>query len=219
MTSFNAYAQEITYIKNNQLCIKNVCVGDDIQNLKSIKFELARMDIGDHRPYSQIKVTSNDINKVVKEFMAPRVKTISPEIVKFYWERKFDNTSIDILTKEKGFCKPIGDLTGSFVTDSGVRTSIYINIRVENNYTQQTWRVVGIRQHFSADMTYEQKKQLNNTFFERYKQRDPINPGFGWTYSGSELVLSEIDSSSGAMESNEDKLKKYPGCGTKLVAD
>jgi len=73
-------------------------------------------------------------------------------------------------------------------------------------------------------MTWAQREQLTKVFLDRYKQRETSNPYLGWTFSGGDLVLNEIE---GAPESNirigreshDDKLKKYPGCGTKLVAD
>jgi hypothetical protein len=219
LTSFSTYAQETTYIKNNQLCIKDVCIGDDVKDLKSIKLYPARTDIGDNRLLSSMKVSSHDVAKFLKIYMSSTTKSVNQEIVRYAWFKKFDNNAIDLLSKEKGFCKPIGELNAYYVTESGIKTSIDINIRVENNYTQQTWRVVRITQYFPADTTSAQRDQRFKVFLDRYKQRDPSNPWYGWNYSGGDLMLSEIDIGSGSRESNEDKLKKYPGCGTKLVAD
>jgi hypothetical protein len=174
LTSFSAYAQETTYVKNKQLCIKDVCIGDDVKDLKSIMLDPARTDIGDNRLLAQMKVSSNEMGNFVKNFMSPATKVINPEIVKYSRFNRFDNNSIDMLSKEKGFCKSNGDLVGTFVTESGIRTTLYINIRVDNNYTQQTWRVVGIRQNFPSDMTWSQREQLTKVFLDRYKQREKL---------------------------------------------
>lgn len=225
MSGVSAHAQEETYIKDNQLCIKNVCVGDDIRTLKAIKLKPARMDIGDRRLVTQIKVTNDDMKKFIKQYMSPSAKVVHHDIVKYLWERKIDNHVIDVLSKEKGFCNSIGELTGEFVTESGIPTSIYVDIRVSNNYQEQAWRVVGIRQQFPSNATWEQRQQMSKVFLERYKQSELASPNFGWQFSGSELVLSEIPNlliprlKDTSRESNDDKLKKYPGCGSKLIAD
>lgn len=224
LTCFSAYAQETNYVKNKQLCIKDVCIGDDIKNLKSIKFDPARTDIGDNRLLAQMKVSNNEMGNFIKKFMSPSTKSINSEIVKYSIFNRFDNNSIDMLSNEKGFCKSNGDLAGTFVTESGIRTTLYINIRVDSNYTQQTWRVVGIRQNFPSDMTWAQREQLTKVFLDRYKQRETSNPYLGWTFSGGDLVLNEIEGAPDSntrigRESHDDKLKKYRGCGTKLVAD
>lgn len=224
LTSLSAHAQETKYVKNNHLCIKDVCIGDDVKDLKSIKFNAARTDIGDNRLLSSMKSSNNDVAKFIATYMSSATKSVSPEIVKYFVFNKFDSNVIDMLTKEKGFCKTNGDLAGTFVTESGIRTTLYINIRVENDYTQQSWRVVGIRQNFPNDMTWAQREQMTKIFLERYKQRDSSNPYLGWTFSGGDLVLSEIADTSGAStrigrESHEDKLLKFRGCGTKVLVD
>lgn len=226
LTSMGVSAQETTYIKNHQLCIKHVCVGDDIRDLKTIKFKPARIDFGDGRLVTQMPVTKEVTSKFIKQYMSPTTKTINPELVQYGLQRKFDNRIIDALTKEKGVCTSFGDLTGEFITDSGLPTTITVDLRINKTYTEQTWRVTVIRQQHAYASTFEERKKLQSVFEQRYKQADLKLPFIGVNYQGDDLVLSEITKEflpgykvTDSNESEADKLKKYPGCETKMILD
>lgn len=222
-----SYAQDPAYIKNNQLCIKGVCVGDEITSLKSIKFEPARQDFGGSYLFSKIKVSPSETNAFLKRFMSSATKTVSPEIIKSWSHRKFDNSSIELLSKEKGFCKPIGELKGEYKTESGLPTEITIGIKVENNYSAQVWRVVGIEQTFSPS-SYEELSKLMDVFGSRYGYGNPtLGTTKAWEFSSNRLRLSEVNVSDKVArnmsnlgnESLESKLSKYPGCAKEMTLD
>lgn len=221
LCSASAMADE--NVRDGRPCLGGVCVGDEISTLAGIKWEPA---LYDHKPIASFKFSDSSIKSLLINF-APSAATAVAAAAPYVQFNVFDSKGIPKLAKIKGFCGPrlFTGLEGTFISDSGHTTRVFINYVPGVDPSSQSLLVERIDRVFmSSEYTSEQMSELSRQLEERYRgvkkgasQTEPT-----WSFEGNAFGKNPILSlmaPHGDAGQISNQLKKYPGCGKPLKID
>lgn len=216
-------------IRNGNPCLSGICVGDEISTLTGIKWKTATFDAL-NKPIIALKMTDANIKRLLDDF-APSAAASVMDAAPYLHFKMFDSQGIPKLAKVKGFCqKPsIVGLSGSFVSDSGHETTVFVNVVPGTDPSSQALRITQIQRTFPKEYTSAQISELSKQLEERYREirnkRKNLNPYDNtsatepfWEFVTYERKLS-LYAPLGKFGQVDDQLKQYPGCGKSLKID
>jgi hypothetical protein len=120
-----------TVIKNAQPCLSGVCIGDDIRNIKHIRWE----DISTLlKPGVSLKIPESDAIRLATR-IAPRDKVISKKMEPYFHYGVFDSFALEQMRKIKYFCG--ATLQGAFRSESGYSTMVRFTVRATSEFEQK----------------------------------------------------------------------------------
>jgi hypothetical protein len=199
LLSGNAHAS------NSLPCVKEVCVGDGIERLRTIDWEPARHL--DHR-------ISNAQMKRLRSIYVGDIARVAPYLKKGV----FDNDALHQLSRIDGACR-MHDLIGKFVSDGGNPTQVTLRLLPEAG-KRQTWRVVFISRSFPDARSRRDQETIKRALDERYGAHDihrhPPRPGEGgYLYSWIGHPVALLSLTLPDPRSVNDTLALHPGCGSR----
>lgn len=214
---FSVAAMAEDYVRNGRPCLSGICVGDEISTLSGVKWQPASF-FG--RPIkSNDKV---DIKKLLKRF-APNSAAAVTAAAPYLMFSGFDGQAIPKLAKVTGFCeRDFYDMVGIFISTSGHKTTVYVNVVPGDAPSNQSLRVQQIQRTFPGEYTSEQISELSKQLGERYQEvkeapfASDSEPT--WHFVGYERKLT-LYAPMGDKAHIRDQLMKYPGCGKSLKID
>lgn len=219
-TVFSAAAMAEDYVRDGRPCLSGICVGDEILTLTGIKWQPATNILG-------VPIKSNDqvdMKSLLKKF-APSAATEVAAAAPYLMYSGFDGQAIQKLAKVTGFCeRNVVGLVGKFMSDSGHKTQVYVNVVPGADPSTQSLRVTQIERTFPAEYTREQINELSKQLEERYRGVKKTHPWPSVTEPTWEFVVSferklALYAPMGDSRHIRDQLLKYPGCGKSLKID
>ena len=171
-----------------------------------------------------MKVKEDDLKSLLSKF-APSAAAEVKAAAQYLYYRTFDSQSIPKLAMVKGFCSPLGSipLTGTFISDSGHKTQVFVDVVPGADPSIQSLRVNRIQRTYSGNYTQEQISNLSRQLEERY-QGVTIKPTFGgvpdpsWNFDIFNRKLN-LFAPFDKRNINFDRFMAYPGCGKPLKID
>lgn len=216
---FSAAAMADDNVHDGRPCLSGICVGDEISTLAGIKWQPAAGITGTINPNAKV-----DISRLLKKF-APSSAADVTAAAPYLLYKGFDGQSIQKLAKVKGFCeKDVLGVIGNFMSDSGHKTRVFVNVVPGSDPSIQTLRVTKIERIFPAEYTREQLNELSKQLEGRYQGVKKTHPWPSVTEPTWEFVVSferklALYASMGDSNHIRDQLLKYPGCGKSLKID
>ncbi len=198
------------YEKNGYPCMSNICLGDDLQTLKKVKWE----------PVKNIKAFARkeDLRKINKTY---RGKEEDLAQATPYLKKGFDNSGLDLMQKVKAACD-INAVSGKFMTESGNKTHVVVMMMGPPG--KQRWQVSMIKREFEGVVTQAQQLEVKNELLKRYAKFDPANAAKAKVKPKGVLVMIPFGKLSAQFNlihglSSIDELKSDPLCGgTKKIS-
>lgn len=214
---FSASAMADDNVRDGRPCLSGVCVGDEISTLAGIKWQTARDINGTPVP---LRMDDAEVKNLLKNF-APSAANVVVAAAPYLRYHLFDGKVIPTLAKLKGVCKPL-DLKGTFISDSGYKTEVDVNVVPGADPSSQSLRVQSISRIFpQSGYTSAQKNDLVKQLEERYrgvKRRGPSDTEPTWSFDVDRLTLLAPIPMLSRGQVN-DQLMAYPGCGKSLKID
>lgn len=221
---FSATAMADDNVRDGRPCLSGICVGDEISTLTGIKWQPATNIMG-------MPIKSNDqvdVKSLLKKF-APSSAADVTAAAPYLMYHSFDGQAIQKLAKVKGFCeKDILGVIGNFISDSGHKTQVFVNVVPGADPATQSLRVTQIERTFPAEYTREQINELSKQLEERYRgvkrTSSPMfafqsGPKPSWAFVVSFERKLTLSAPMGDSKHIRDQLLKYPGCGKSLKID
>lgn len=216
---FSAAAMADDNVRDGRPCLSGTCVGDEISTLTGIKWQPAANIMG-------MPIKSNDqvdVKSLLKKF-APSAATEVTAAAPYLMYSGFDGQAIPKLAKVTGFCeRSLLGLVGNFISDSGHKTRVYVNVVPGAAPSTQSLRVTQIERAFPAEYTREQINELTKQLEERYRGVKKTHPWPSateptWQFVSYQRKLT-LYAPIGDNVHIRDQLMKYPGCGKSLKID
>lgn len=146
-------------------CVKEVCIGDDLNKLQSIKFK----QVDPARAQSVSKRKQIDRAEMYGS-------TQSAELPAYLVLGEFDENALDDMTKIKAACHPFNSLEGVYVSDSGYRTSVQVGLWPDKSGNMK-WLVKGISRAYKGMESRSESNQLIQDLQEKYAKWDVSKVG------------------------------------------
>lgn len=141
-------------------CVKEVCIGDGLDKLRSIKFQ---------------PVNTSRVEKLSKRKRADRVEkyggfkdTQPPD---FLILAEFDENALDDIAKIKAACSPLNELNGIYISESGHKTNIHLALWPDKSGNME-WLVKGIGRAYKGLQSRGEADQLIQDLREKYAKWD-----------------------------------------------
>lgn len=196
------------YEKNGLPCVKEICLGDGIEQLKTIRWKQAVLE----------GRWTGRIYGGMSRDAVPRVyKGDTSKVVKYLTQGYFDSNALVNLGAIKVNCGSSQDLLGTYTSKDGNETEVYIALLPDpvGESLEQNWRVIGIERKFKPAITKQQKKELTDAIEERYG--DLIRSSYQGKapakieYSEPGAYLKMRDARTGL--SLSERMREHPECG------
>lgn len=219
---FSATAMADDNVRDGRPCLSGICVGDEVSTLSGIKWQPASF-MG--KPIISLKMSDAKENlKSQLEKFAPNSAAAVTAAAPYLRFNSFDSQAIPKLAKITGFCRrELVGMVGTFISDSGHQTTVYINVVPGVEPSSQSLRVTQIERTFPREYTSEQMSALSKQLEERYREVKKARPFASvteptWQFVGYERKLT-LYAPIGDNVHIRDQLMKYPGCGKSLKID
>ena len=141
-------------------CVKEVCIGDDLSKLHGIKFQ---------------SVNASRAEKVSTRKRIQRTemygKFQQTELPAYMVLGEFDENILDEMAKIKVACSPANGLDGTFVSDSGYKTSVQVALWPDKSGNMK-WLVKGISRAYKGVQSGSETEQLIQDLREKYAKWD-----------------------------------------------
>lgn len=141
-------------------CVKEVCIGDDLNKLQSIKFK----PVNPARAQGMSKRKQIDRAEIYGN-------TQSAELPAYLVLGEFDENALDDMTKIKTACHPLNSLAGVYVSDSGYKTSVHVGLWPDKSGNMK-WLVKGISRTYEGMKSRNENDQLIQDLQEKYAKWD-----------------------------------------------
>lgn len=162
--------------KNGLPCVKEICLGDGIEELQKIRWEQAReftsgFSGGSGAVIASRQTSGPDFDLMRKNYKGPAsiVRAASAYLPLDYRSGHFDNTSLPLLSQIEAGCRPY-PLKGRYVPQGGLPTEVAIALFASADGSSQSWRVFEITRYFPTNLTVEQLRQINNQVESTYQK-------------------------------------------------
>lgn len=175
------------YRKNGMPCVKEICLGDGIEELKKIKWESVT--------YSKLL----NIETIKKNYRGDLTKVAMYLAEPAIGGKRFDNSALNHLSEVVAYCNQVANIrngfTGNYVSDSGHETRVDIAMIPSDDQNQQKWTVISISRSYSSAYSAQQLQQVKDQLHERYgeflyyRERKLKNGAVDAIYSGSSLKI------------------------------
>lgn len=203
--SFRTFSAE-QYEKNGYPCMSNICLGDDLESLKKIKWEPAK----NLKPIE--KMRRDDLERLYKAYKG-KEEDLNRALP--YIKRNFDNVGLDLMKKVKAACT-INAVSGKFVTENGNKTHVVVMLMGPPG--KQKWTVSMIKREFDGVETNAQRLEIKNSLMKRYSKFDPATAAQAKVKPKGIMMLIPIGKLSVQFNliqglSSIDELKSDPLCG------
>jgi hypothetical protein len=151
------------YDKNGTACVEQVCLGDGLDTLRTLRWE----PLGDLAPPAGMPAAPGQLPRATQpQFQVDEgaLDRVSP----YLHAESFDGDALAALEQVRAACGK-HELRGNFVAADGSPTRVGIALRPGDTPSVQRWQVVSITQSVPSAVTDEQRAALRDTLHERYK--------------------------------------------------
>jgi hypothetical protein len=153
------------FVKDGNPCISGVCIGDDITQIKGVKWTAQHPAIRERQTIAY----NGQIIVSAEKFIAP--KPVLQQISAALIARNFDASSIAALNRIQIACDKFDFIssTAHFLSPSGHVTTVFFQPTANNDFKGQTFRVTHIQREFDTAVTDKQKGELSNALSQNYQ--------------------------------------------------
>lgn len=211
--------------KDGMPCVKELCLGDGLQELQKLNWEPARRFPEGFSPADGISIASrrasnSDLAEMLKNFKGPAaaIRAASAYLPIDYRTGHFDAAVLPLLAQIEAACIPYA-LKGRYTPAGGLPTVVSIALFASADAASQSWRVYEIQRYFPKNLTVDQVAQVNGQVEGSYKQwidgkRHVYIIKARPPFAGSEVSFSLSSTGMGdSLSLYRDQSMRHPLCG------
>ena len=152
--------------KDGKPCVKEICLGDGLQELQKLNWEVAReFPKGFKSEGSTIanrKPDAGTLTEILQNFKGPAatIRAASAYLPADYRSGHFDATALPQMAQIQASCYPYS-LVGRYTPQGGMPTTVSIGLFPSADGATQSWKVFQIERHFPTNLTQAQVDQVN----------------------------------------------------------
>ena len=152
--------------KDGRPCVKEICLGDGLQELQKLNWEVAREFPKGFTSSGQIianrKPDAGTLAAILQNFKGPAatIRSASAYLPADYRSGHFDATTLAQLAQIQASCFPY-ILNGRYTPQGGMPTVVSIALFPSADGATQSWKVFEIERHFPTNLTQAQVDQVN----------------------------------------------------------
>lgn len=145
-------------------CVKEVCIGDDLNKLRGIKFQ---------------PINSARLERVSKRRMIERAEMYgyqNTDLPAYLALGEFDESVLTEMEKIKAACHPRNLLEATYISDSGYKTGVQVGLWPDKSGNMK-WLVMGVSRAYKGIDSSSERDQLVQDLHEKYAQWDTSKVG------------------------------------------
>lgn len=147
------------FTKNGVPCIKELCLGDGLDELRKILWDVVK----DKASAMIVKSSMADLEKKYRgNFTAS-----APYLAGTWRQLRFDNQALSKLDEVIAACADTPSLTGTYISSNGNPTTVEIDLVPTASNMEQKWTVTSIRRSF-PDGLKNQREEISAQLDARY---------------------------------------------------
>jgi len=202
-------------VRNGQPCLGGVCIGDDLASLAHVQWDEAQSF---RKKVSAVPVPPAALARLAKN-VAPASQDALKDAAPYLMTSTFDGPAIPRLAKVKSFCRPVDHLVGTFRSESGYPTRVFVAIDPRGG--EQAFRVRSIVRTYPDSLTSAQLGELEQQLAARYagvRKASADTKASTWNFNPHKREL-QLQSAVVPPSRLADELKRTPGCGAAAKLD
>ncbi len=141
-------------------CVKEVCIGDDLNKLRGIKFQ----PVDESRVAIVNKRKQTDRAEIYGKFDGS-------EVPASLILGKFDENTLDEMAKMSVACSPANGLEGTYISESGYKTNIHVALWPDSSGNMK-WLVKSISRAYKGLQSRNETNRLIQGLREKYAKWD-----------------------------------------------
>ncbi|MEO8388000.1 hypothetical protein [Polaromonas sp.] len=210
--------------KNDMPCVKEICLGDGMQELQKINWEKARefprafsSASGDF--IASRRTSSSELAEMLKNYKGPAsvIRAVSAYLPADYRSGHFDSTSLPLLSKMEAGCRPY-PLEGRYTPQGGFPTAVAIGLFASADGSSQSWKVFEINRYFPQNLTAAQLSQINGQVETSYQKwldgkRHVYITLASQSFAGSNVYFQMSSTGNPNLALYRDESMRHPLCG------
>lgn len=146
-------------------CMKEVCIGDGLDKLRGIKFQPVNPERAE-RVSERRRIERTEMFGDFQGAAAPAYVVLG----------EFDENLLDDIAKIKTACHPLNGLEGTYVSESGYRTTVTIGLWPDKSGNMK-WLVKGIGRGYKGVKPGSESNQLIQDLQKKYAKWDKDKVG------------------------------------------
>ncbi len=154
-------ASNSEYRKNGRPCVKEICLGDGLDELRKVKWDKSNRA-------NRAKVTKMQMTALEEIFRGKLIASAPYITWPIYGGGEFDNQALSKLDEVIAICNGFLSLSGTFTTQSGNPTTVDIELIPTQDNKEQKWTVVAIRRSFPMASSKKQYEEIRAQLETRY---------------------------------------------------
>ncbi|HEY0858984.1 MAG TPA: hypothetical protein VGE16_18100 [Albitalea sp.] len=205
-----------TVLKDGMTCTDQVCLGDDILQLRHIPWHpVVHPATGEELAQARVSQATLDRVKLALRADEPDIEAVAP----YWYLRAFDGSGLQALASLRAVCGVLGFADRLKAAYTGA-TGDLIEVRFEPvaaaDGLTQAFRVVEIRRYADPRTPPQQLKQLGEHLAEQYadfsRYANSTQPGAGWIDDGRSPPHLRLLAPTGDVVDNAFRLRQHPEC-------
>lgn len=195
------------YEKKGMPCVKEICVGDGLDELSKVKWDKVDVKINPKATFYSIYAKQRDERK---SHYRGNVKNLS----EYIGRNKFDSVAVKYLPDAKVVCQPdiLNGLEGTYTSKDGNLTTVAISLipSASNlDSLEQRWTVTSIKREYLIK-SEQQRKEVISALNERYGSLK----SYGETGAGTgEFKQDKLNLSFVQDPKKRERMSLHPSCG------
>lgn len=174
------------YIKNGMPCVKEICLGDGLDELRKITWDKVV-------PASALDI-KNGMASLEENYRGNLIESAAYLVGGTH---SFDNQALSKLGEVIAACHEPSTLTGTFTTQSGNPTDVEIDLIPSLDNSEQKWTVVSIRRHLPRAESKKQYEEIRAQLDARYGAFDYIKMAMQKKKDGDAQYIGDLRDGSG----------------------
>ena len=210
----SAAAQPV--LKDGMPCTDQVCLGDDILQLRHIRWHpVVHPATGEELAQARVSQATLDRVKLALRADEPDIEAVAP----YWYLREFDESGLQALASLRAVCGVLGFADRLKAAYTGA-TGDLIEVRFEPvaapDGLSQAFRVMEIRRYADPRTPPQQLKVLGEHLAEQYadfsRYANSTQPGAGWIVDGQAPPHLRLLAPTGDAVDNSLRLRQHPEC-------
>lgn len=213
------------FSKNGLPCVKEVCLGDGLAELKKVKWDRA----SSFAPMPGVKVPFTgdmQVTPAVSENVAARFRGYPAAAIPYLFDSTFDTTGLPALASVTAACQ-YHQLRGKFTTVSGNPTEVSIALLptpIRGTALAQRWTVFEIGRTIPQATSLPDLEAVSREMNARYQRWNSTGRGGGTPRAGEAYFLGQQNQFTLRLSLGEDnalrRIQSHPACiGPKAKID
>jgi len=215
--SERSHAPHNAPIENGLPCLRDVCVGDALEDLHHIPWQPATSPV-DGRPLAHTSVSNRYLEQLGDSLRASpqALRSVAP----FWFLRQIDDDGIRALEQVEAVCQPFSvaqRLRGEYASANGERTQVSFEPVASEDGREQRFVVSTITRYYPPSLGAEQLERIGQEFAQRYAGLDTYprtdRPGVRWLAHGTDGDATlKLFAPIGDVRQRAIDLTKHPAC-------